>query len=63
MSYLHITAVVRYDEAEQDDRRQTDDRLESEGVDGALWETHISLDSYRQSFMSANDFLKCPFPL
>lgn len=38
MLYLHLTAVVGYDEAEQDDGGEADDGLEGEGVDGALWE-------------------------
>lgn len=46
MHYLHLTAVVRYDEAEQDERRQTDDRLQSEGVNGALWEIDTQICFY-----------------
>lgn len=37
--YLHLTAVVRHNEAEQEQRRKTDDGLECEGVNRALWET------------------------
>lgn len=38
MLYLHLAAVVGYDEAEQDDGGKADDGLEGEGVDRALWE-------------------------
>lgn len=36
MLYLHLAAVVRYDEAEQDNGGEADDGLEGQGVDGAL---------------------------
>lgn len=37
MLYLHLAAVVRYDEAEQDDGGEADHCLEGQGVDRALW--------------------------
>lgn len=37
MLYLHLAAVVRNDEAEQDDGGEADHCLEGQGVDGALW--------------------------
>lgn len=43
IGYLHLTAVIRYDEAKKDQSRKTDDGLECDGVDGALWVTHTHI--------------------
>lgn len=53
MSYLNLTAVVRYDEAQQDDRRETDDGLECEGVDGALrdTQTHTQMNTRKHDII------------
>lgn len=39
--YLHLTAVIGNNEAQQDERWQTDDWFERKGVDGALEEKHM----------------------
>lgn len=55
MLYLHLAAVVGYDEAEQDDGGEADDGLEGEGVDGALWEGRGVPAETNTTSLSADD--------